>query len=332
MALLPSRQDLHVDVLLSNISVAYLQNADEFIASKVFPRVPVQRQADRYATYDKRFWFQSKSQKRAAASESVGIGYKVDNTPTYFCDQWAVHKDIAYEDYVNADDYLAPNTDATNLCTRHNLIAQERVFFDTYLKPNVWQGFRRNGAVGDFDVDTDGQGFWDSPTSDPAADIDKMKLNIKRGTGQDGNVLVLGQSVYYALRKHPAIKDVFKYTQAGIIDAQLLTAIFGVPQVLVAGAIMDHATSDNGLPNLDFITDNDALLVHAAPSPGLMTPTGGYIFDWIAAPGSGGLTSTVAQFDMPLCRAKRIEAMMNFDMRIIGPDLGIFCPKVLEKA
>ncbi|RZL29666.1 MAG: hypothetical protein EOP64_00240 [Sphingomonas sp.] len=312
--------------------MAYLQDAKDFIASQVFPRVPVQKQADRYAVYDKRYWFQARSQKRAPATESVGIGYKVNTAPTYFCDEWAVHKDIPYEDYVNADDYLKPDTDAVNLCTRHNLLAMERQFFATYLQKGVWQGFRRQGQIGDFSVQEDGQGYWDSPTSDPAADIDRLKLNIKRGTGQDGNVLVLGQSVYYALRSHPAVKDVFKYTRPGIIDAQLLTAVFGVPKVLVAGAVMDTSANDLGDASLDFLTDNDVLLVHAPDNAGLQVPTGGYIFDWVAAPGSGGLNSVVATYDMPLVRAKRVEAMMNFDMRIVGPDLGIFCPKVLEKA
>lgn len=38
----PTQADLHVNVPLTNVSVAYIQNASNFIASKIFPRASVQ--------------------------------------------------------------------------------------------------------------------------------------------------------------------------------------------------------------------------------------------------------------------------------------------------
>lgn len=44
----PTASDVHIDKPLTNISVAYIQNTNEFIADKVFPTVPVDKQTDKY--------------------------------------------------------------------------------------------------------------------------------------------------------------------------------------------------------------------------------------------------------------------------------------------
>ena len=52
----PTQSQVHVDAILTNISVAYLQRAENFIADKVFPVVPVDKQSDKFFTYDKNDW------------------------------------------------------------------------------------------------------------------------------------------------------------------------------------------------------------------------------------------------------------------------------------
>jgi len=40
----PTNSDVHVDAALTNISVAYVQNAADFVAGRAFPNVPVSKQ------------------------------------------------------------------------------------------------------------------------------------------------------------------------------------------------------------------------------------------------------------------------------------------------
>ena len=49
----PTLQDVHVNRPLTNVSVAYLQEAAgvEFVADKAFPAVPVENKSDLYYTY-----------------------------------------------------------------------------------------------------------------------------------------------------------------------------------------------------------------------------------------------------------------------------------------
>jgi hypothetical protein len=88
----PTPSDVHVNAPLTNISIAYIQRATQFIADRVFPIVPVTKQSDRYFVYTRADWLRSEVQLRGPASESAGGGWVLDNTPTYFADVWAVHK------------------------------------------------------------------------------------------------------------------------------------------------------------------------------------------------------------------------------------------------
>ena len=68
----PNINSVHVDAILTNISVAYLQNQDNFIADKVFPVIPVDKKSDKYFTYTKNDWFRDEAQRRAPGTESAG--------------------------------------------------------------------------------------------------------------------------------------------------------------------------------------------------------------------------------------------------------------------
>ena len=78
----PTARDIHVNAPLTNISIAFLQTADTFVASKVFPMVGVSKQSDRYYTYERGDFNRDEMEKRAPGTESAGGGYNIDNTPT----------------------------------------------------------------------------------------------------------------------------------------------------------------------------------------------------------------------------------------------------------
>lgn len=67
---------------------------------------------------------------------------------------------------------------------------------------------------------------------------------------------------------------------------------------------------------------------YAAPSPGLMEPSAGYIFPWTGLlEGTGGTEGVaIAQIDMPWLGlgTVRTEGQMAFDMQTVGTDLAVF--------
>src|SRR6185369_9472438 len=223
-------RDAHVDTALTNISVAYTQDASNFIADKVFPIVPVQKQSDRYYVYDKGAFFRDEAQLRAPATESAGSGFDIDNTPTYFCSKWALHKDVDDDTAANADAVVDPYRDAAMFVQNQLLIRREKLFASTYMTTGVW-GTDETGATNFAQWD-------DEASSDPMEDIKRARIKVLSQTGYIPNTLVIGYEVYEALKKHPLFVDRIKYTTAESVTLAIIARLLDVDRVLVAQSIM----------------------------------------------------------------------------------------------
>src|SRR5258706_7929665 len=121
----PTLTQVHVNRPLTNISQAYMQDSTDYIADKIFPIVPVQKQSDRYFVYTKGDWFRDETQVRAPATESAGGGYGLDNTPSYYAPLYAFHKDVDPQVRANSDVPLNADRDATLFITHRMLLKRE---------------------------------------------------------------------------------------------------------------------------------------------------------------------------------------------------------------
>jgi hypothetical protein len=307
----PTQSDVHVDQVLTNISVAYIQNQDHYIASQVFPIVPVDKQSDKYYTYTKNDWFRDEAEKRADATESAGSGYNL-GTDNYNCDVFAFHKDIGNQTRNNADAPLDLDRDATQFVTQRLLLRQERQWASDYFTTSVWA------------TDSTPSNLWsDYANSDPINDVETGKRTVLSTTGFMANTLVLGYDVFIKLKNHPDLVDRIKYTSAQTLTPQMLAMLFEVERVLVAKAI--YATNLEGeTAAYSFVHGKHALLCYVNPQPSLLAPSAGYIFAWRGVSEGLGQTIGVSRFDMPHLKAQRVEGEIAFDDKVVASDLGYF--------
>ena len=141
----PTQSESHVDAVLSNISVAYIQKQEHFIASKVFPLVPVDKQTDKYYVYTKNDWFRDEAERRADATESAGSGYNLGTT-SYSCDVFALHKDVGDQVVRNSDSVLQPFASATEFVTQKLLLRQEIQWVSDAFTTSVWATDKTGGT------------------------------------------------------------------------------------------------------------------------------------------------------------------------------------------
>ncbi|MGI4260843.1 hypothetical protein ACR2VJ_27520, partial [Klebsiella pneumoniae] len=99
-----------------------------------------------------------------------------------------------------------------------------------------------------------------------------------------------------------------------------LAKVFRVDEVVVSGAIYNAA--EEGAPfSGQFVAAGVALLAYVARTPGLMTPSAGYRFNWRKFAGNGeGLR--IKKFRMEQLESDRIEIGMSTDQKVVGADLG----------
>jgi len=311
----PTPSDVHVNEPLTNIAVAYMQAAERFVAARVFPIVPVEKQSDRYFVYDRGDWLSDQAQLRAPATESAGGGWRVDNTPTYYCNVFAIHKDVDDQTRANSKEPINMDRDATQWVTQQLLIKRERLFAETAMDTGVWG----TDLVGGADITV----WSDTTDGTPIADIDDARDLITSATGFIPNTLVLSPKAFSLAKNHPTVLERVKYTQKAVITADILAGLFEVDNVFVLRAVVNSA-AEGADADVDFIvTDACALLCYVEPQPSILKPSAGYTFAWEGLLGSReGLR--IKSFRMENLAADRIEGESAIDIKVVAPECGVF--------
>lgn len=310
----PTNSDVHVDAALTNISIAYLQDEATFIADKVFPVVPVDKQSDKYFLYDRDDFFRDEAKKRAPGTESAGGGYEL-STDSYFADVWAFHKDVADQTTSNEDPVIDGETDAAEFTMQKLLIRRERQFVSKFMVTGVWTTDKTGG--------TDFTKWDDEAASDPLEDIKDGRLTIAGSTGFMPNTLAVGLEVHEALKKHPLVLERFKYTSNESITAEMLARLFEIENYYVGSSI--YTSSEEGATAARaFSIGKVALLCYVNKSPAPKKPSAGYIFGWRGFTGASDIGIRTNRLEIPLKQAIRVESEMSFDMKKVAADLGYF--------
>lgn len=320
----PTPSDVHVNTPLTNISIAFLQDAQDFIADRVFPNIPVAKQSDRYYTYDRGMFNRDEMEERAPGAESAEVGYTVDNTPTYFAKVFALHVKVPDERRANADSVLQPDREATELLIHKAMIRREALWVTKFFVTGLWTNERAGVASG-----PTGTQFlrWDVANSTPLADLRAAKQTVKRSTGFRPNKLVLGSDVWTKLVDHPDFVDRLNRGQTpvgpALVNRQQLASILEIEEVVVADAISNSA-KEGATNSHAFIAGKHALLVYAPARPGLMVPTGGYTFSWNGLLGASAQGYRILKMRDDKAHSDWVEIEMAFDQKLVSADLGAF--------
>lgn len=319
---MPTRQMTHIDRALTNMSVAYMQAENAFIADKVFPVMPVQKQSDTYFIYSKADYFRDEARERSKGTESAGGDYSLSTAPPYYCRRISYHTTIDDEDRANSDSPLAPDRDATEFVTQKLLINKENRWANTFFKDSVWG----TDITGVSSSPASGKTLqWDQSAADPIKTIRNYKTQMLQTTGKEANTLVVGPQVLDALLDNDEVIDRIKYTQRGIVTTDLLATMFGVDNLYVSRGIQNTAAKGKNAA-MSFIVGKHALLCYTDKNPGIKKATAGLTFSWNGYMGAGAFGNTINRIQTPLLGrgAERIEGEMAFDQKVIAKDMGIF--------
>jgi len=310
----PTSNQVHTDAILTNIAVKYVQNDDEFIASKIFPNVPVDKQSDKYYKYAKDAFARAMAERRAGAEESAGGGFEL-STDNYYCDQNSFHKDVPKDVAANTDNPLNAFRDATDFVTWAMNLRKEQDFVETFFKTGVW-GTDRTLA---------GAERWnDYDDSNPIKDVKDAGRVIQKACFKKPNTLVVGPEVHDALLDHPDIIDKMKYTAIPTPKATrvMLAQMFDVDNYLVGESVAVTSVEGQTITT-GFQWGKKALLCYAAQRPTLMGLSAGYTFSWNAFGNKFGVR--IDRFPMRhLNNAERVEGDMAYDLKVVAAEAGYF--------
>lgn len=314
--------DLHVDRYLTNFSLAYIQEARNFIAQRATTVVPVAKSSDKYVIYDRGYFWRDEVAPRPLGGRPMQAGYKLESG-NYNCEEYALEHPIDDRQRANTDAPIRLDENATRLLSGKHMIRQDRHWASSFFIPGIWTTQATGVAA------APGQGEFlqfNDATSDPIGVIDKYKDIMAQATGFMPNTIVLGTAVKRILRLHPDIADRIKYTRTGIADDAILASLFEVANVLTPRAVY-NAAAEGATDDFQFICDEQGFwLGYIEPTPALDAPTAIATFAWTGLiPGvTNALGGVMERGRDARAHSDWFQMRMSWDMKKVADDLGMY--------
>lgn len=314
---------LRVDAYLTNFSLAYRQDRNDFISNRAATSVPVLNESDIYPVFPRGYFLRDEAEVRALGGRPVQVGYKMEKG-NYTAEEWALEHTIDDRQRRNAPNVIDLDESGAALLESKQLIRQDRLWVQRFWKPGVWS----LNLTGDA-ADANGAGKFmpfNDAGSDPVAVVEDKRSRFRKVTGMRPNTLVLGANVRSQLKLNPSMIDRIKYTQTGLITDALLAGLFEVENVMEAGAVYNAANEGAG-DDFEFIADPDAMwLGYIEPTARQGMPTAIARFAWTGlipgAMNNAGGVNTRGRDDRAY--SDWLHNRSAYDLRAVAPDLGMF--------
>ena len=329
---------VHVDVPLTNLTVAYLQSTQGFVADKVFPNVPVDKKTNKYYTYNRADFNRIGNVKpRAPRTRPERIGMSL-STDSYSIEEYQLATDFDFETLANADTMLDIRSAGASMVTMQLMIDREKKWADTYFASGVWTTEYTGVANADNDTAAEITQWDDYTNSTPIVDVTNAKRAAQLASGGFiPNVMVVTRDVRDVLVNHPDILARLNggatVTDTALVTDAKLAEIFGVSRFLISDAIQNTAP-EGVAESLSFVNTKKAAIYYSPAAPGLMVPAAGYNFTWASLENASGYGVEVKSYSDDALRregiAEELHCIMAYDMKVVSADMGIFFNTVLS--
>lgn len=314
----PTASSVHIDAAITQFSLAYMAEPNNYLGTRPFPVIQVDKKTDKYWIWTKNDWLRMQMERRGPGQESAGSGFTL-TSDTYSCDVFALHKDIDHITAANADVNLERAT--ARWLAQQALIKFDAQLVSDFLGTGKWAqdytGVASAPGANQFVQ-------WNDQTvSDPRADIEAGKLKILSTTSMMPNTFIMGYQVFQALKMHPDFRAQLQYTSPDSITADMLGAILDIPRVFVnMGAYATNVEGETAAYSM--VQGKTAWLGYVDPNPSAEVPTSAVIFEWTGVSQGLGAGVAVSQFPIPEKKVQRYEIESAWDNKIVGSDLGVF--------
>lgn len=317
------------NIYLTNLSMAYFQQASRYVAKSIFPICPVQLSSARYYTFSKGDLLRDNvSRKPQFGKVQPAQMGQADQSYACFVDQVIVGIDqISNLNYqrMKAPGVADPRRAKVKFIAEQMNLHQDIVFAENFFKPGVWAN-EWTGSTTYNKTDKTFIKFTDD-NCDPVILFDDLCTEVEQSTGRRPNRLGLGKSAFNALKAHPAVVERVKFggstANPATVNERVLAELFGIEKVVVLSSIYNSAPV-GAEEDMNFICDpNAAILAYATNTPTIDEPSAGYIFTWDML-GNGQYMPTLQYDGEPGTHSEFIEGLFSADMKKTADDLAIF--------
>jgi hypothetical protein len=289
----------------------YRNNA--FKAEILFPRVAVSNQSDKYWVFGRENQQLTENTLRAPGSAAERIKQTI-STDNYFCDDHSLARFIPDEERRNftAGDVEQWATSAL----------MDKIMLDEEVEIATLAADTTQYAAG-WSTTLAGANQWsDASNPDPLIAVEAGKAQV-RLSGNNPNLIMVGDPVFQVIRKHPSVRDAFKYTKPGAIGIKELASYFDVDQFEVCSAV--KVDPQTGLAS--FVWGKLCVIAYVQPNPSMQDVSFGKTFVWEEAPGTvGGFGTEIGRVNPPSAKSDEL-AVHNYRTKKVTSNVSAYLVK-----
>lgn len=304
---MPEAKSLHIDAILTNLSIKYRNEA--MLWAMLMPVVKVGKRSDKFWKYTKEDSYRLYDDKIGPKSRPNEVDWST------VADNYSV-KDHAFADWLpqevidNADNPLQPEIDTNDFLNMLLDIAQEKRVSDLVFNAATYPAGNK--------VTLSGTSQWGGSADDPVNDV----IKAVEGTFLRANTLIFGQEAWQKYRGLPEVLDAVKgatrqqATPGGLATINEIAGLFEVERVLVGRG--RFITSKEGqTPTYSRLWGKHCVAMSVEKSPGIRSITFGMTFAEM-------MKETQRDFDAKLGvkGAHFFKVAWNSDEKVIASDLG----------
>ena len=224
-----------IDPILSNVVQGYVH--PEHVGHALFPRVPVMVAGGKIIEFGKdAFKLYNTSRAPGTAFKRMQFGYEGKD---YAVENHGIEVPVPREHLRDAAQ--VPGIDLASRA----LMSAMGVTSLTLEKAQADLARNASNYDANHKVTLSGTDQWDDAASTPIADIEAAKEAIRSTVGVYPNVMEISAKAFKSLKEHADIVEKIKYTQRGVVTAELLAAIFDIDKVVVGKAIAFDDAGDS---------------------------------------------------------------------------------------
>ncbi len=321
----PSAGDVHISKPLTNVAIQFKNDTKRFASRRMFPTVLVEKQSDKYYVWEKADFFRNEA-KKVGPTGAAPIGQLRLSNDNYSCDVFKFAHLIADQERANQDSQINLDKTKTEDATTKVLLAAEVDWVNKYFKTGVWTGSTTGtDLVGGADFTVFSNLAASSPVTVLKAQIRKL---TRLGLDRMKMKLMMGAEVYDTLSEHPKFLERYEQVQASILDEQLMAAVLGIKEVVVAESV-ENTAAEGAAAVMTALHGDKMLLAYSPDAASLDMVSGGLTFIWAGLTGSQNSGIRMKRFRRDLLDSDQIQAESAWDHKVVCPEAGVFFDNVL---
>lgn len=259
----------YVDRALTNLTQAYSNDNNDFIAEKVFPVVSVDKPTGKYWVYNKNNLIIPSSTLRTGRSETKEASFGKTLSNYGPLSEHALKDFISKDELTQTDAPLNVETDVVNFLNEKMALAEEADLAATL----------SDTAIITNNTTLSGTSQWsDKANSNPFNDIKTAVLAMRADALKLPNAVIFSFESWLECVDHPDFLDRIKWSRTGVMteaDFIQLFAPYGITQVHI-GKVQKNTAVEGQTATIGSVWGKHIWVAYITPTPGLRQVNGGY--------------------------------------------------------